>query len=534
MSVILPSVFKDGTASVANGSTSVDGQSLIWTQNVLPGDFFGVHKGYAIRIASVDSDTHLTLANPWPGATQTTAAYEIMLQSDNARVQETTRQLLERMQSGNLYALAGLSGVTDNLPIFTGPGAMGLISKSDLVTGVAYDVQVPNMAGRAAYDANAQGFSVLVSDVGDGRAALYTKKSNTVADWSAPAYITGPIGPMPTVNVGTTSTLTPGSAATVARNVVTGGYTFDFGIPAGKGFNPRGAYAGGTAYVLGDVVTNAGSSWVALVATTGNAPPTLPTASNTWWTLVASKGTDGTGIGDMVKSVYDPTGLNVSAFVRGNFTGDQPDSVLMANAASPTKKAKFDLSGITAGQTRNIIVPDGDTALSKWELINDAVLSGSSQAVFTNLGAFVKLRLSGYLYRTVGDVAAGIAAQVSTDNGATWAGGSSDYGYLVMSTDGNLGMQTSGGASTVFPLSAGLSVDNTSVSSGIDFECMMNAFNKSQYLRFRSTFNFVYSSAFHTGLISGSRAATVARNALRVLVGSGTITGWITLEGIRG
>ncbi|EKF39812.1 hypothetical protein NA8A_24009 [Nitratireductor indicus C115] len=60
--------------------------------------------------------------------------------------------------------------------------------------GVDFDAQVADLAGRAAYDDEAEGFKVLVSDVGDGRAAIYSKDSGASADWSDPAYVTGPQG----------------------------------------------------------------------------------------------------------------------------------------------------------------------------------------------------------------------------------------------------------------------------------------------------------------------------------------------------
>ncbi|HTM76588.1 MAG TPA: hypothetical protein VL133_03025, partial [Devosia sp.] len=61
-----------------------------------------------------------------------------------------------------------------------------------------------------------------------------------------------------------------------------------------------GGYDGGTAYVIGDVVRDNGSSWIALQPTTGNAPPVFPITANDWWELVAAKGQDGTGTGDVV------------------------------------------------------------------------------------------------------------------------------------------------------------------------------------------------------------------------------------------
>ncbi len=127
MAVTLPSVYQDGTATIAANGAVVTGQGTLWTNAILPGDFFGVHKGYAVRVLSVDSDTQLTLANNWPGAAQTAAHYEIMLQSDIARMQETSRQLLQQLSNGNIAAFTGLTGAANSIPIFTGPGAMSLI-----------------------------------------------------------------------------------------------------------------------------------------------------------------------------------------------------------------------------------------------------------------------------------------------------------------------------------------------------------------------------------------------------------------------
>ena len=50
---------------------------------------------------------------------------------------------------------------------------------------------------------------------------------------------------------------------------------------------PRGAYGGATAYLVGDVVTDQSASWVNLAASTGVAPPTLPTETSATWALVA-------------------------------------------------------------------------------------------------------------------------------------------------------------------------------------------------------------------------------------------------------
>lgn len=77
----------------------------------------------------------------------------------------------------------------------------------------------------------------------------------------------------------------------------------------GVSFVWKGTYSGATAYVANDVVSDQGSSWINILASTGNAPPTLPTVSNTWWNLAAQKGATGSagaGSGDMLAATYDP------------------------------------------------------------------------------------------------------------------------------------------------------------------------------------------------------------------------------------
>ena len=54
-------------------------------------------------------------------------------------------------------------------------------------------------------------------------------------------------------------------------------------------FNWKGAYAGGTAYTVDDVVSSGGSSYVCILASTGNA-----TSNGTYWELMSSAGTNGT------------------------------------------------------------------------------------------------------------------------------------------------------------------------------------------------------------------------------------------------
>ena len=53
----------------------------------------------------------------------------------------------------------------------------------------------------------------------------------------------------------------------------------------------RGAYNGATAYVVDDIVTSGGETFICILASTGNA-----TSNATYWTKIAQKGTDGTDL----------------------------------------------------------------------------------------------------------------------------------------------------------------------------------------------------------------------------------------------
>ncbi|WP_377299715.1 hypothetical protein [Rhizobium sp. SGZ-381] len=139
-----------------------------------------------------------------------------------------------------------------------------LLSEMRQGTLFKYD-QAGTFSGRDVFDTQPKGFAYLVID-GESP-ELYVKLSATSGDWVGPfAYGTGPAGP-----AGPVGALTP-----------------------------RGTYSAGTAYEENDNVLYNGSSFVALQATTGNAPPTLPTTSNTYWSLIAAKGADGAGTGDVV------------------------------------------------------------------------------------------------------------------------------------------------------------------------------------------------------------------------------------------
>lgn len=69
------------------------------------------------------------------------------------------------------------------------------------------------------------------------------------------------------------------------------------------------AYDAAKTYVPGNKVSFGGSSYVCTAATTGHAP-----TDTAYWLLIAQKGADGKGAGDMLASVYDPKGKKQDVF----------------------------------------------------------------------------------------------------------------------------------------------------------------------------------------------------------------------------
>ena len=72
------SQYKTGTATVTNGSATVTGSGTLWLANVTAGDSFTVAgDGVMYYVASVDTDTQVTLSAPYAGTTASGAVYAI-------------------------------------------------------------------------------------------------------------------------------------------------------------------------------------------------------------------------------------------------------------------------------------------------------------------------------------------------------------------------------------------------------------------------------------------------------------------------
>lgn len=118
--------YSNGTITVGANSTSVAGSGTAWlTSGLRAGDLF-VAAGLAVPIASINSNTSMTLARPWPGAALSASNYDVLILDDQVRSLMATNDLLQKLTGGTLTSLGSLEGTADKVPYFNGPGSMAL------------------------------------------------------------------------------------------------------------------------------------------------------------------------------------------------------------------------------------------------------------------------------------------------------------------------------------------------------------------------------------------------------------------------
>lgn len=355
--------YNDGTATIETGGLVVSGLGTIWQGAVRAGDMFGTHCGSGVRIRSVDSNTQLTLAYPWPLAAQTNAPYEIQFTPYDAGYQPAVRKLLSRLTNGNLDAFSSLAGSADMVPIFIGAGAMALV-RTDMLGGGAgggWNATVMLLSGRDAYNDRPTGFRVMVVGDGTERSAVYEKTGEGAGDWSAPIYFTGAVGAdgrASTFKVGDVKTGAAGSPVIIENVGTEVDAVLNITIPMGE----TGLTGAPNTLEIGTVVageeaaaniTGEGphqmlhlvlprglrgfegkAATVKINSVTTGLPGTeaqvtnFGTDTDALLDIVIPAGHDGLGTGDMKSSDYDPDGKGVNVYDMDNMQESDQSKVL--------------------------------------------------------------------------------------------------------------------------------------------------------------------------------------------------------------
>lgn len=141
-------------------------------------------------------------------------------------------------------------------------------------------------------------------------------------------------------------------------------------------------YSASKAYVPGNKVSFNGSSYVCTAATTGHAP-----TDTAYWLMIAQKGVDGRGAGDMLASVYDPQGKKQDVFgyvnaAIGNLTPSACKVTLTASGwDSSAKTQSATVSGVLEDESKQLIMPmPAGTSMSAY---NEAGIQMTAQAANT-------------------------------------------------------------------------------------------------------------------------------------------------------
>jgi len=161
-------------------------------------------------------------------------------------------------------------------------------------------------------------------------------------------------------------------------------------------FNWKGAYAGGTAYAVDDVISYNGSSYVCTAASTGN----LPTDTNFWdqMSSAGTDGTDGTDLGTTLTTqgdiVYrDGSGLaRLGAGTSGQFLktlgtganptwGDVAGGIVQVVIQTPSSSSNS-TSSTTFVDTNMSLVITPTSSSNRILLYNQTTMQGSGNRSF--------------------------------------------------------------------------------------------------------------------------------------------------------
>lgn len=294
-----------GTGNVTGGNTVAWTGAVLTRSNCYLGMPVVINKEATFIASRIDTST-FTVAPPVTNGTGLAVAIS-PLNAENVQVAELNVRAAELMEDlsvidangrGLFYVILGLTGANDPQPTFLARDA----ENWEDVTALYFDAmdanQQPAVARMLLWNI---GTVLTVRSIDTAAFASFVltqlPTSEDSGEWVKVTNLTYVEGD---------GLIADGESVAVEWNRK--GNNADLG-------NPKGAYAGGTTYSYRDMVTDQSALWIYWNAApgAGNAPPTLPTQTNSYWQLVGGMPTvddvlDELGVHSITISTDDPTG----------------------------------------------------------------------------------------------------------------------------------------------------------------------------------------------------------------------------------
>jgi len=166
--------YRAGTVTLTNGSKAfTTSGAALQTAGITRGDMIWAN-GLFLIIDEVTGQNSGTLADACPAGAAGTRPLVVRYQADGSRLSAFVTQLTAELQSGNVESLASLIGAANQIPYFSGPGAMTLTALTPFARSLLDDVSA---AGAVATLSSAFGWGASNTNVnvpGDNLDALRT------------------------------------------------------------------------------------------------------------------------------------------------------------------------------------------------------------------------------------------------------------------------------------------------------------------------------------------------------------------------
>ena len=276
-------------------------------------------------------------------------------------------------------------------------------------------------------------------------------------------------------------------------------------------FNWKGAYAGGTAYVADDVVSSGGSSYICILASTGNA-----VSNATYWSQMSAAGTDGTDLTSTLTTQGDVLyrdGSGLQRLAKGTAA-----QVLSVN------------SGATAPEWADA------AAGGAWTFISSVTVSSAVANInFTGLSNTYHQYIVSIQSSNCSSSGERLNILTSSDNGSSYDNTSGDYRWHLMLSDSDAEAHDAFQSvnSTKLPIGYGTgSVSHISLSGTVRIHDPANTAMWTIVDSQVTALNYD-GSTVHQGSLAGVRKEAAAVDAIRFYYDSGNIaTGTFRLYGL--